>query len=344
MKENFKIASVIIGTIVGAGLASGQEVLQFFSLYGKKGFIGIIICCIFYIFFLKIIIKLSIKNDLKSYKELTYFILGRKLGALIDFIISFFLFGGNVIMLSGGAALLNEYLNIPKTYAIFIMSLSSFIMAIYSTKGLVKLNSIIVPFSSAIILLIGASVLINNSPQYIYNQIYSSLPIKSNFILSSILYASFNTVSASGVLCPLVHEYKEKKHFISGCTIGSIVLTILVLIINLSIIVYAPKSYYFEIPNLYLSKVSDSLLPPFVSAAILLEMFSTEISDLYSIAKAFQFSFKISYINALIIIILFSIPFAFIGFSNLINILYPAFGAAGILFCAACMVKYDRNL
>lgn len=39
----FKIAATYIGTIVGAGFASGQEVLQYFVSYGIVGVIGIII-------------------------------------------------------------------------------------------------------------------------------------------------------------------------------------------------------------------------------------------------------------------------------------------------------------
>ena len=44
----FQIAVVFIGTIVGAGLASGKEITEFFTSFGYKSFIGIIFCGIFY--------------------------------------------------------------------------------------------------------------------------------------------------------------------------------------------------------------------------------------------------------------------------------------------------------
>ena len=43
MKEIFSIVLVIIGALVGAGFASGQEIFSFFYLYGKNGIYGIII-------------------------------------------------------------------------------------------------------------------------------------------------------------------------------------------------------------------------------------------------------------------------------------------------------------
>ena len=46
MKEIISIVLVIIGALVGAGFASGQEIYSFFYLYGINGLFGIIIMCI----------------------------------------------------------------------------------------------------------------------------------------------------------------------------------------------------------------------------------------------------------------------------------------------------------
>ena len=55
----FQIAAVFIGTIVGAGLASGQEISQFFTTYGYKSFLGIFICGFIYIAISSMIIYIS---------------------------------------------------------------------------------------------------------------------------------------------------------------------------------------------------------------------------------------------------------------------------------------------
>ena len=43
MRNVLKIVFVIIGTLIGAGFASGQEMYIFFFSYGLKGIIGILI-------------------------------------------------------------------------------------------------------------------------------------------------------------------------------------------------------------------------------------------------------------------------------------------------------------
>ena len=43
LKKNLKSLFVIIGTLIGAGFASGQEIYIFFYKYGINGIIGIAI-------------------------------------------------------------------------------------------------------------------------------------------------------------------------------------------------------------------------------------------------------------------------------------------------------------
>ena len=45
MKSILKVVFVVIGTIIGAGFASGQEIWLFFNQYGNWGAVGIILSC-----------------------------------------------------------------------------------------------------------------------------------------------------------------------------------------------------------------------------------------------------------------------------------------------------------
>ncbi|MCT2534954.1 hypothetical protein NC661_17530 [Aquibacillus koreensis] len=49
--NTLKIAAAYIGTIVGAGFATGQEVFQFFTSYGIQGIWGIILSAGLFYFF-----------------------------------------------------------------------------------------------------------------------------------------------------------------------------------------------------------------------------------------------------------------------------------------------------
>ena len=46
MKNALSAAMVLIGTFIGAGFASGQEVIQYFGIFGNYGVVGILISCL----------------------------------------------------------------------------------------------------------------------------------------------------------------------------------------------------------------------------------------------------------------------------------------------------------
>ena len=75
-----KVAFVIIGTLIGAGFASGQEVYTFFFSYGINGILGIIISSLIIGYTIYKTFKIIEKNNIKNYKEfLDFFIKMKKL-------------------------------------------------------------------------------------------------------------------------------------------------------------------------------------------------------------------------------------------------------------------------
>ena len=90
----------------------------------------------------------------------------------------------------------------------------------------------------------------------------------------------------------------------------------------------------------YIAKKFGIILPSLLTIVIWFEMFSTEISNIYSLCKRITYSFKIPYKISVLFIIIISIPFTFIGFTNLIRYLYPPFGAISFIFVFGCILKY----
>ena len=125
----FQVAFVFIGTIVGAGLASGKEITNFFTVYGYKSFFTIIMTGLFYIFLCNIISRISIKHSLNSYSEVINTVSPNILGKLTGIITTFYLISSASIILAGSGALLNQYFGIPKIIgSIFMAIIASLIL------------------------------------------------------------------------------------------------------------------------------------------------------------------------------------------------------------------------
>ena len=76
---------------------------------------------------------------------------------------------------------------------------------------------------------------------------------------------------------------------------------------------------------------------------IWLEMFSTEVSDVYSISKTLAQSFDVDFKKAAFSVITVALIISQFGFGNLITRLYPLFGLLSLLFISQCLIYYKKN-
>lgn len=341
----FQIAAVFIGTIVGAGLASGKEITQFFTTYGYVSFLGIIFTGLFYIFMCSIISKISIKYSLNSYSEVISIVSPNLLGKVIGIITTFYLLSSASIILAGSGALLHQYFGIPKIIGSLIMAFISALVLQRETNGLVEINSLIVPSLIIVLTTIMIMYILFSGDNLSFESIKSLEPIKSNgSIVSTILYSGYNILCCCGVIVPLSCEIGNRKTMIKGIVIGSVILTILCIFINLMLIVNQPYIYQYEIPLLYVTNRFGKPIQLMLLFIILAEMFSTEVSDVYSISKTLNKSFRVKYKNAIIVVLIIALPISLIGFSNLISILYPMFGLLSLAFICQCIYFYYRKV
>ena len=69
MKNILKIVFVIIGTLVGAGFASGKEIYSFFFIYGKTGIIGMFLSSFLIGLVIYKVLKNCEKNGINSFQD-----------------------------------------------------------------------------------------------------------------------------------------------------------------------------------------------------------------------------------------------------------------------------------
>ena len=339
----FQVATVFIGTIVGAGLASGKEITEFFTMYGINSFLGIIACGIFYIIMSSIISKISIDYNLSSYSDVINIISPNILGKFTGFITTFFIISSASIILAGSGALIHQFFGIPKILGSLIMISIAVFFLLRDTEGLIEVNSFIVPGLILTLTLITTLYFSFCKDTISFSNISSFPPQKSGLAISTILYAGYNTLSASGVLVPLSTQMKKTKTMIIGVIVGAVGLTILCLMINVLLTVNQPYIYNYEIPLLFVANRFGNIIQALLLVIIWLEMFSTEVSDIYSISKTLEQSFNIKFKKAIFIVLGVALLISQFGFGNLITKLYPMFGLLSLIFISQCIIFFFKH-
>lgn len=338
LKLSIQIAMIFIGSIVGAGVCSGRELNQFFATYGIAGFIGLIICGILYIVFSKVIINITNQYKVSSYDEFVDLVCPKWVAKFTNFVLTLFLFSSTSIILAGSGSILYQYFGIPKWIGVLIMFVLSSFFLLRNTEGLFEVNSIVVPTLIIVMSAIFFSY-IQKYPMVIKTEYIRFIPRqKKNLLTSTLIYVSFNILTIIGVIVPLTNDIKKPKEIIKGVVIGSIVLTILAMYITFLMLVnpFHPKAY--EIPLLAVAMDLSPILQMGMLGIMWLEMFSSQVSNVYSLSYYLKNRFHIEYNKGIFLVVLIAAPFSVVGFSKLVEVLYPMYGVLSLVFLMYCII------
>lgn len=341
----FKVASVYVGTVVGAGFASGQEVLQFFGHFGITGVYALILTTLMFVFFGLLILRLGWKLNAKSYREVTQYAGGRFVGGIIDGVIIFFLFGALTAMAAGAGAIFSEQFGLPHWLGSLLMVGVSIITVILGVGVVVNSISFVVPILLVSVLGISVTALIRNS---IDLQEVSRWAIAANapvpyWPLSSLLYVSYNLVLSVAVLAPLGRLAGKPVTINRGAVVGGVGLGIGALAIHMAIIANLPVAMNYQIPMGFVASTISPLVQLIYTFVLLAEIYTTAVGSLYGFSIRFINRHKPWFKWLAVGTGVASFFASLLGFSTLVRVLYPAVGFAGLLMIFGLLYGFVRK-
>ena len=141
----FQFAGTLVGTLIGSGFASGQEVMQFFTSYGVPGIFGSIVTTILFAVLGAVFMNYGYKHaksaDFSSFR----FFCGKYIGTFLEWFTILFCFLVGIIMISGAGATFNQYFGLPQFAGSAIMAAIALASALLGMNRIVKLLGSIGP-------------------------------------------------------------------------------------------------------------------------------------------------------------------------------------------------------
>ena len=334
MKNLFEIVMVIIGSVIGAGFASGQEINSFFYKYGIRGIVGMLISIIIISYIIYKVFKIARKNNINTYKEFLEKILNNNkhkylnLAYITNTIINIFLIISFFIMIAGFGAYFKQEYNLNSLIGSAILAIICFIIFMGNVEGLLKVNKYLVPILIIFMLVIGYMN---------FNNIYliriNTIAIDNNWaqaMFSGIIYASYNIILLIPALITLKNKIKKNSHIAYIAILSGFALLILALIIYFVLVNIQVNINSIEMPAVYVIGKYFPKLRGIYGFIILVSILTTATSEGISLLENVCKTKK-SYTQVAAILCITSVIFSKIGFSNLINLLYPVFGLLGLV-------------
>lgn len=341
MKTNwgaaFQIAAVYVGTVVGAGFATGKEIVEFFSRFGFIGLISILMSGYIFIFLGAKLMRIAARIQATSYQELNEHLFGKIFGSAINIVMLLMLLGVCAVMLSGAGAVFEEQLGLSKYTGIFITVALSIVVMFLGTKGLFAVNTFVVPMMIAFsfLLLMISLRMPNFSDQLLF------IPFAEDgwkAVVAPFSYAAMNLSLAQAVLVPIASEIKDDRTIKWGGMLGGTVLT-LILISSHITLVMLPNLESYEIPMAVIIKTIASSFFWIYVFVIYGEIFTSVIGNVFGIERQVRKYVPIPSIITISIIFFICFFISLINYGTLLSYLYPIFGYISIIFIALLWIK-----
>jgi uncharacterized membrane protein YkvI len=334
-----KVAAVYVSCVIGAGFASGQEIMQFFTLFGRKGLWGTGLAAILFSLFGMLIMTLAVKLRTSNYQGIYLFLLGKRLARLMDTLSLFMLPGSLVVMLTASGAIWAEQFGFSVWLGSTLTALITCLVITRGLRGIIAINSILVPLKIIFIILtaLGAIYYRNGSMGQLSAALSVSNMPAGNWIWSGVLYVSYNLVLALAVLSSLGRIIPLEVG-IAGGFVGGIVLGVTAALITAAELTFYPEITAVEVPLVYIAGFLSKKLAYLVGLLLWLAVLTTTIADAHGLAcrLAPKGDWRYKLIGSGITLAV--LPFAGHNFSSLVRLLYPLYGYLGLILLAGLII------
>lgn len=332
----FGIASTYVGTVIGAGYASGQEILQFFSAFRDKGLISLTIATVLFIAFGYIPMLLGKRLNCGDYEKVISIGKSRIPQIFADILITFTLFGTLTIMIAASGTTFNQSLGVPMIVGGVFMTILLIVSLLAGLDGIVKALSAVVPvmvvtaFGMSIYYMLNPMPVVDITKEVVIN----ASPLIKHWSLSGVLYVSFNLIVSIAILVSMGQMAEDEKNILQGSVFGGLILGLCAMALNFALVRNIHVVGNADLPMVELAKSLSSTMGSIYSVVLFLGLYSTAISCFYGVYVRFSKSpvfSKLGNKTIILFISVISLAASMLGFTNLIGYIYPLIGYGGII-------------
>ncbi|NLG37576.1 MAG: hypothetical protein GX549_06125 [Clostridiales bacterium] len=331
----FPIAAAFAGTVMGAGFASGQELMQFFVVYASRGYWG-----------------LALAAALTSAAGILIMFRARRGGAeaaprraarLMNGAMALFLFGLLVVMTAGGEELLHLGWDAPPLLGGLLTAGLTAVTVAGGMERILKSFRVVVPVMMSAAAAAGIAVLIWGE--------WDAIPVHpsgwgswtGSWLTASLLYVSYNMLAATAVLSPLGVAARGPRDVAAGAALGGGGLGLLALILCTAIARRFGLAEHHPLPMVALSHEVHPLLGHIYAVALFISIYTTAVGCLTGFMDRIGADRSTNSRMMVFAVCALALLGSRIGFARLVSRVYPISGIAGAVVFIAMAADSARQ-
>lgn len=344
------LAGAIIAFTIGSGFATGQEIIQYYTAYGLKGILTILLFAVCFVYYNYNFAKAGAEEHFEKGNDIYKFYCGKYIGTFMDYYSTVFCYMSFFVMIGGAASTLGQQYGVPYWIGGVVLAALTILTVIGGLNSLVDKIGIVGPVIVVLCIGIGAVTLFRDAGNIpagldiIRTGAFAeagSETIKnagSNWAISALSYAGFVLLWFASFTAALGARNKKKEieYGIYGGTIAVCVAIALIMLAQIANINTGgagnPGIFVWnaDIPNLILAERIWKPFAAIFAIVVFAGIYTTAVPLLYNpcarFAKEGTKQFKILTIVLGLVGLFVGL---FLPFRVLVNIIYVLNGYVG---------------
>lgn len=349
-KDIITFGGAIMAFMIGAGIASGQEIMQFFTHFGLWKSLGSgAIAMVIFAWFSVTILEDGRKLQLEDSNSIFEYYCGKKIGLFFEWFVPVLLFLVLSIMISGAGATVSEYYGLDGNVGRIGMAILTLITVLLGLKKLVHIIGFIGPVIIVFTIGMGLISIIQNPEGIVVaDEVLKTIEIpgaSSNFIFSAILYGTYALIGLMPFIAGIGKQAKSKTDTTLGGLFGGVTFLLGVMILSTGLLANIGEVYDKQIPSLVVASKIFPIVGSIFSVLLLAGIYTTAVPILWTTCNRITTDegskkYKLS----AVVIIVISLFGGQLQFGRLVGIVYPASGYLGLILLAGMIyTKYIKK-
>ena len=329
MKKDLTVAGVYIAAIIGAGFASGSEVLYYFAKFGKMGFFGIILSSLLFGIMAWIILG-TCKNE--GYNDFNAFLEGNfhyKMVKAFNVIICVFMFVVFSAMISGSGETVSILTGTKKMWGVIGILVAVALVLLRDVRGFMAVSGVL-----SVFMVIGIFGVCSYLLRFREISAFNS---NVDWITSGISYAGYNILTAAAILPAMARHTQNPRRVgvVSGVGICLMLLSLWGIIS-----IYYGKVPLGSIPMLTICKRHGLTLSIIYSLVLYMAMFTTALANGFALLD----TMKTGRVKSVVFIAILGFFLSGFSFDFFVDVVYRLAGILGIIFIGYIFFKKVNSL
>ena len=344
-RKTITIMLAYVGVLTGAGLASGQELLQYFVSLGISGMVGLVIVGVLHILIGGVLLVLGSHYLASDHSEVFNEITNKFISKFMDLSLIFTCFVIGFVMIAGAGSNLKEAFGFNINVGRVICALLIVFVGMMDFNKVSKIIGSFTPFIVVLSLIAGIYTFLTADINWQeLDSFAKTLPSNFNSIIFTILnYFGMCLMTAVSMGFVLGGEQLNTKEAGKGGLFGGAIAGAMGVIIGLTLFIRVKDIYSLDIPMLEIIKEINPYLGILMGLIIFGMIFNTGISLFYALARRFSKGEEKRFRLMLVGITGLGFILSFAGFKKLVSVFYPLIGYVGIFMMILLVYSFFKE-